>query len=77
MLAFLLAVGGETPEWDQANDDNIRPKTGRRLAELRDGMTRHVSAELAAAEAVYRALRVNGAIFLVLGLALTTSGNFV
>lgn len=55
----------------------IETGTPKRVAELRAEMEAHVTRELAAAKEDYRFARISGAIVLAIGLALTTTANFV
>lgn len=55
----------------------IEADASRRLDELRGEMKEHVARELTTAIEDYRAARIGGAVALAIGLALTTTGNFV
>jgi hypothetical protein len=57
--------------------DAIESASPKRLAELREELVAHVTAEREVAEATYRTERIVGTIALAIGLALSTLGNVV
>jgi hypothetical protein len=57
--------------------ETLERGTSRRLEESRGAMEAHVAEALSAARAEYQALRIAGAILLVVGLGLSTAGNLV
>jgi hypothetical protein len=57
--------------------DAMERELPQRLAELRTEMEAHVADEVEAAKVEYRPARVVGAVFLALGLALSTWGSLI
>ena len=78
-VEFLLRRDRET---QQAMSDlsrlvsSISETSKRDLAALRDELKAHVTTELTAAQADFRAARIAGTVALAIGLALATGGNF-
>jgi len=79
-VAFLLRRNSETQKEMNALSqrlDAIETEAPKRVDELRAELEAHIAHELTAAKEDYRAARIGGAMVLAVGLALTTTGNFV
>ncbi len=54
----------------------LETETGRAVAELRQEVATRIETEIESAQADYRPVRIFGSVAFVVGLALTTWGNF-